>query len=74
MNLWGHRFPKNANLKLQKFLPYQTNKDCSQKTAYTHQKIAKNVLWSLFVWQGRNALIFGLHFGRNDDLIDSFWI
>ena len=34
-------FLPNANLKLQGFLPYQTNKDRSQKTAYTHQKKAK---------------------------------
>ena len=32
MNLWGHDFSQNANRKLQGFLPYQTNKDHSQKT------------------------------------------
>ena len=49
INLWGHLFYQNANQKLQGFLPYQTNKDRSQKrTAYnTHQK---KVQWSLFVW------------------------
>ena len=29
MNLWGHCFSQNENLKLQGFLPYQTNKDRS---------------------------------------------
>ena len=69
MNLWGHPFSQNANLELQGFLPYQTNKDRSQKTAYTHQK---KVLQSLFVWKAKILVIFGLHFGRNDDLISEF--
>ena len=74
MNLWGHCFSQNANQKLQGFPPYQTNKDCTQKTAYNHQKITKKkVLRSLFVWLGRNPCNFGWHFGRNDDLINLFW-
>ena len=41
MNLWGHRFSQNANLKLQGFLPYQTNKDHRKKNAYAYQKTTK---------------------------------
>ena len=47
MNLWGHRFSLNTNQKLQGFLPYQPNKDHSQKTTYTHQKF-----WFAF-WEKR---------------------
>ena len=36
--------PKMQTLKSQGFLPYQTNKDRSQKNAYTHQKITKKML------------------------------
>ena len=33
---WIYEVIINANQKLQGFLPYQTNKDHSQKTAYSH--------------------------------------
>ena len=75
MNLWGHRFSQNANLKLQGFLPYQTNKDRSQKkTAYTQQKTIKKCHNPCLFGRAEILVIFGLHFGRNDDLINSFWI
>ena len=42
---------KMQTKNFKNFCPtYQTNKDLSQKTAYTHQKITKKVLRSLFVW------------------------
>ena len=70
MNLWGHRFSQNANQELQGFLPYQTNKDNSQKTACTHQKITKKKFYDpCFVGSAEILVIFGLHFGRNDDTL-----
>ena len=56
--------------KLQGFLPYQTNKDRSQKTAYTHQK--KKCYDPYFFGRAEILLILGLHFGGNADLINSF--
>ena len=66
----------NANQNFSRFLPYQTNKDCSQKTAYTHQKITKKKCYDPYLYGIRAEIlvIFGLNFGRNDDLINSFWI
>ena len=66
---------QNANLKLQGFLSYQTNKDCSQKMTYSHQKITRKKCYDPCLYGSAEILvIFGLHFGRNDDLINSFWI
>ena len=49
MNLLGHRFSQNANQKLQGFLPYQTNKDRSQKNCLQSPKNhQRKVLRSLF--------------------------
>ena len=66
-------FP-NANQKLQGFLPYQTNKDRSQKNCLqlpkNHQKKCYD---SCLYGRAEILVIFGLHFGRNDDLINSFW-
>ena len=62
MNLWG-------------FLPYQTNKDCST--------FLGDFLVSVGSFFGFNPCLFGraailvilsLHFGRNNDLMKSFWI
>ena len=75
MNLWGHHFSQNANLKLQGFLSYHTNKDRST--------LFGDFLVSVGCFFGYNSCLFGgaeilvilgLHFGRNDDLINSFWI
>ena len=45
------------------------------KTAYTHQKITKKKYYDPCLYDRAEILvIFGLHFGRNDDLINSFWI
>ena len=68
MNLWGHRFSQNTNQKLQGFLPYQTNKDRS-----TFLVIFFGYNPCLFGW-AEILVILGLHFGRNDDLINSFII
>ena len=66
---------QNANQKLQGFLPYQTNKDHSQKTAYLHQKITRNKCYDACVF-GRTEIlvIFCLHFGRNNLLWCKFLI
>ena len=76
MNLWVHWFSLNANQKLQGFLPYQTNKDDSQKTAYTNQKITQNSATILVCFVGQESGIFlaGIWEKRYDDLINSFWI
>ena len=71
MNLLGHHFSRNANQKLQGVLPYQTNK----KQFFGDFVVS---VGSFFGYDpclfGRAELlvIFGLHFGRNDDLINSF--
>jgi hypothetical protein len=38
MDLWSHCFSQIANLKLQGFLPYETNKDRSPKKLPTFTK------------------------------------
>ena len=44
-----------------------------KKTAYTHQKITKTKCYDPCLFGRAEILvIFGLHFGRNDDLINSF--
>ena len=73
MNLWGHRFSKNANQKLQGFLPYQTNKDCSQKNClHSPENHQKKCYDPCLYGRAEIFVIFGLHFGRNDDFINSF--
>ena len=75
MNLCGHCFSQNANQKLQGFLPYQTKRIVAKKTAYNHQKITKRKCYDPCLYGRAEILvIIGLHFGRNDDLINSFWI
>ena len=58
-------FSQNANQKLQGFLPYQTNKDRS-----TFFGECSQFFW-LFGRPVGNPYILYLHFGRNDDLINS---
>ena len=75
MNLRGHCFSENANLKLQGFLPYQTNKDRSQKKLPTLTKKSpkKGATYDPCLYGRAEILvILGLHFGRNDDLTNSF--
>ena len=66
-------FSQNANKKLQGFLPYHTNKD--------HSIFFGDFLVSVGSFFGYDPCLFGraeilvilgLHFGRNDDLINSF--
>ena len=59
------------NSELQRFLPYQTNKDHCQKSAYTHQKKCYD---PCLFGRADILVIFGLHFGRNDELLNSFWV
>jgi hypothetical protein len=72
MNLWGHCFSHKANQKLQGFLPYQTNKDRS--TFFGDFLV---IVVTFFGYDpclfGRAEIlvIFGWHFGRNNDLINS---
>ena len=73
MNLGGHRFSQNANQKLQGFLHYQTNKDHSQKKLHTLTKNHQKKCYDPCLYGRAEILvIFGLHFGRNNDLINSF--
>ena len=75
MNLWGHRLFQNANQKLQGFLPYQTNKDRSQKHSLNSPKNHQKKRYDPCLFGRAEILvIFDLHFERNDDLINSFWI
>ena len=69
MNLGGHHFSQNANQKLQGFLPYQTNKD---RSTFLGDFLVS--VGSFFGYNPRAEIlvIFGLHFGRNDDLLNSF--
>ena len=63
MHLWGNHFYQNANQKLQGFLPYQTNKDCS--TLFGDLLVSLgSFFWlqPLFVWQGRNPCNFWFTF------------
>ena len=63
--------PKNANLKLQGFLPYQTNKDRSRKNCLRSPKNHHKKCYNPCLYGKAEILaIFGLHFGRNDDLIN----
>ena len=67
MNLSGHRFTQNSNLRLQGFLSYQTNKDRSKINAYPHQKITKKSSTILVCLVGQKFLkclvgILGWHY------------
>ena len=75
MNLWGHCFSQYANLKLQGFLSHQTNKDRSQKNSLHSPKNRQKKCYDPCLYGRAEILVnFGLHFGRNDVLINSFWI
>ena len=76
MNLWCHCFSQNANQKFREFLPYQTNKHRSQKKLPTLTKKSppKKCCDPCLFGKAEILVIFGLHFGRNNDLINSFWI
>ena len=74
-NLWGHRFSQNANRKLQWFLPYHTNKDRSNFLVVFLVSLGRFFGYDPCLFGREEILvIFGLHFGRNDDLINWFWI
>ena len=60
--------PKMQTYNLQGFLPYQTNKDSSQKN-FLHSP--KNYHDPCLFGRAEILVIFGLHYGRNDDLINS---
>ena len=62
----GHRVFQNANQKLQGFLPYHTNKDRS--TFFGDFFGYDPCLFG----RAEILVVLGLHFGRNDDLINSF--
>ena len=65
--------PKMQNVKLQGFPPYQTNKDCSQKNCQHLPKNHQKKCYNPYLYGRAEILvIFGLNFGRNDDLINSF--
>ena len=53
----------------------QTRIVAKKKTAYTHQKITKKMCYDPCLYGRAEILeIFGFNFGRNDDLMNSFWI
>jgi hypothetical protein len=68
MNLCGLCFSQTGNLKLQGFLPYQTNKDRSQKNLPTiTKKIPKKKCYDPCLFGRAEILvIFGWLFGRNE--------
>ena len=88
MNLRGHRFSQNANLKLQGFLLYQNNQAKVRMNLFLpyhtnkdHSTFFGDFLVSVGSFFGYDPclsgraeilVILGLHFGRNDDLINSF--
>ena len=62
-----------ANQKLQGFLPYQTNEDCSTFFGDFLVSVGSFFGYDLCLFGRAEILvIFSLHFGRNDDLINSF--
>ena len=71
MNLWGHCFSQNANQKLQGFLLDHTNKDRSTFLGSIGSFFGYN---PCLFGRAEILVLFGLHFGRKDDLINSFWI
>ena len=69
---WSHGLSQNANLKLQGFLPYQRNKDRCQKSCLNSPRNHQKKCYDPCLYGGAEIfVIFGLHFGRNDDLISS---
>ena len=73
MNLLVHRFFLNANQKLQGFLPYQANKGRSTFFGDFLVIIGSFLGYDPCLFGRAEILvILGLHFGRKDDLINSF--
>ena len=69
--------PKKQTKNYKVFWPTKQTRIIAKNTAaYAHQKNTKKVLWPDPCLFGRAEIlvIFGLHFVRNDDLINSFWI
>ena len=73
MKIRGHCFSQTANQKLQGFLPYHTNKDRS--TFFGDFLVSVGSFFGYdpcLFGRAEILVILGLHFGRNDDLINSF--
>ena len=71
MNLLGHRFYQNANQKLQGFLPYHTSKDGSTFFGDFLTSVGSCFGYNPCLFGRAEILvILGLHFGRNNDLIN----
>ena len=67
--------PKIQTKNYKDFCPTKQTRIVAKKTAYTHQKITKTKCYdSCLYGRAEIFVIFGLYFGRNDDLINSFWI
>ena len=61
--------------KITRILPYQTNKDRSTFFWWFFGELGSFFGYDPCLFGRAEILvIFGWHFGRNDDLIDSFWI
>ena len=73
MNLWGHRFSQNAYQKLQGFLTCHTNKDRSTFFGDFLVSLGSFFGYNRYLFDRAEILVvFGLQFGRNDDLINPF--
>ena len=67
--------PKMQTKKYKDFRPTKQTRIVAKKTANTHKKITKKKCYDPFLYGRAEFLVnFGLHFGRNDDLSNSFWI
>ena len=67
--------PKMQTWNCKDFCPTKQTRFVAKKTAYTHKKITKQKCYDPCLFGRAEILvIFGLHFGRNNDLINSFWI
>ena len=60
--------------KYKDFCPTKQTRIVAKKTTYTHQKITKNCYDPCLFGRAEIWKKFGWHFGRNDDLINLFWI
>ena len=68
-------FPKMQTKNYKDFFPAKQTDHSQNKLPTLTKKSPKKspVIVCLFGW-AEILVIFGLHFGRNDDLINSFWV
>ena len=67
--------PKMQIKNYKDFCPTKQTRIIAKKTAYITKKSPKKKCYDPCLFGRAEILvIFGLHFGRNDDIINSFWI